>query len=803
MNDPDAIKWNADWIWLSRYDGETSCALLARKVFELSTLPGGAILRISAGQIYRLYLNGVLLGRGPDRADPRFPFFDTYEVAPHLSKGRNIIVALVYHCQAAGRSWSIYDGPGGLTVDLQVDGKRVRTGADWKMTRAAAWQPTQERPTRFRGPLQRVDLGEFAQVEAALAPEYDDAAWSPAEVRANGPGILFAPGTPRLVPVERRPVHSGSIRPGMGAFEGADPRRGTFFFPLETVVHPTREGSWLVYDFGKTMGGFPILELDSAARGEVHLYAGESLNWLLEESLILPGGGCQRYESLDWRGARYVALHFRNLGGPVTIRRVAFREMVYPFKERGDFDCSHPAFGKLWRICRETAWTACKDHPLDCGREQALWLADLTMHGSALAACFGDTRPMEKAVRQALRTQREDGVIPIPGPSGLGYGGDEERLPWSGQALHVSLILWRIYSYTGRRELPVWALPRLEKLYRFFARYEDGRGLLRTDVDGLPALQPFGGWNPMQKTGTAAGFHFEYLLSLQAAARLAGACGESALARLWSDRAERGRAAAMAAFWDAGRCLFVDGEASEGEPSRAVSITPNALAALAGAVEPALRGAWADRLRRDIAVLPPVSPLDASLLLEAFAELDLDLHFRDLLESYFEGIVRAGEPTMPEFWSAGVNGARYWGDFSRCHAYGVAPAWLLPGYLLGARPLSPGWGEAAIEPRHLGLESASGRVPTPQGDLGITWRREALSWELQVELPPGMTAAVALPKLGWGDQRLWHNGQLASEARGWAAFSAHLHRTADGLEAEKLTIRLETPGRHLIRTEAF
>jgi alpha-L-rhamnosidase len=80
------------------------------------------------------------------------------------------------------------------------------------------------------------------------------------------------------------------------------------------------------------------------------------------------------------------------------------------------------------------------------------------------------------------------------------------------------------------------------------------------------------------------------------------------------------------------------------------------------------------------------------------------------------------------------------------HAWGAAPANLLPRYVLGAEPLAPGWGRALIQP-HLGtLSSAEGRMPTPLGELSVAWTRTT-NFVLNLTMPAGMTAEVKLPAL--------------------------------------------------------
>jgi hypothetical protein len=78
------------------------------------------------------------------------------------------------------------------------------------------------------------------------------------------------------------------------------------------------------------------------------------------------------------------------------------------------------------------------------------------------------------------------------------------------------------------------------------------------------------------------------------------------------------------------------------------------------------------------------------------------------------------------------------------HAWGAAPANLLPRFVLGAQPDSAGWANASIRPFTSGLTHASGRVPTPHGPIEINWKDDS-SFQLSLSLPDGMSARVDVP----------------------------------------------------------
>ncbi len=78
------------------------------------------------------------------------------------------------------------------------------------------------------------------------------------------------------------------------------------------------------------------------------------------------------------------------------------------------------------------------------------------------------------------------------------------------------------------------------------------------------------------------------------------------------------------------------------------------------------------------------------------------------------------------------------------HAWGAAPANLLPRFVLGAQPLTPGWTNAIIRPNIGSLTKAAGKVPTPRGPILIDWKNGA-TFEISLKLPQGTRAQVQLP----------------------------------------------------------
>ena len=97
------------------------------------------------------------------------------------------------------------------------------------------------------------------------------------------------------------------------------------------------------------------------------------------------------------------------------------------------------------------------------------------------------------------------------------------------------------------------------------------------------------------------------------------------------------------------------------------------------------------------------------------------------------------------------------------HAWGAAPANLLPRFVLGVQPRTPGWSEVAIAPHPGDLTFADGTVPTPRGTVKVAWR-VAPNFRLSVVLPKGMAAQVRLPAAK-ASREVLTNGHVAAAHR--------------------------------------
>ena len=102
-------------------------------------------------------------------------------------------------------------------------------------------------------------------------------------------------------------------------------------------------------------------------------------------------------------------------------------------------------------------------------------------------------------------------------------------------------------------------------------------------------------------------------------------------------------------------------------------------------------------------------------------------------------MVESGTTISWEAWDQKYKPNQDWN-----HAWGAAPANLLPRYVLGVRALAPGWSRAVIAPSPGKLKFAAGKVPTPLGPVRVDWKNDG-AFKVELDVPAGIKARVALP----------------------------------------------------------
>ena len=225
------------------------------------------------------------------------------------------------------------------------------------------------------------------------------------------------------------------------------------------------------------------------------------------------------------------------------------------------------------------------------------------------------------------------------------------------------------------------------------------------------------------------------LRALALMAELARALQRDSDAAAYLARERATRAVFQEKFFDAARGAYRDGEGTD-HASQHASLFPLAFG-LAPPEHRARVTAWV--ASRGMAC----SVYAAQYLLEGLFENEQASPALALItaptDRSWKHMIESGTTISWEAWDQKYKPNQDWN-----HAWGAAPANLFPRFILGVRPLTPGWGRAVVRPHPGALTQAEGKIPTPRGPILINWTR-ATTFKLSLTLPTGMTARLELP----------------------------------------------------------
>ena len=787
-----SARWRGRWIWDRapeeafwwRSTPAEARAVYVRRVFEVGQVPPSVPARATCDSRYELYLNGRLVGRGPVRGEPEHLGWDDYDLAPFLARGTNVVVALCRYYARAGPWWLPASplgtlGRGSFCFETAAESPiDLATGESWR-ARQASWLPS-DRGGPHSFPPEIVD-GRLVPLDLHQ-PRSDEAGWAPAAVlsgRGHGTVLDRPPAAPYMTPLPRPipQLRSLNVQPtrllrgvGVAVDVGADPAETWSTARLDE----RGERAVTVWDAGRICLAHVRLRIAGADRAEpgavVDVVAGEDLRtdglpetaprrWAAR--YLTGGRESEEIAFFDPVGLRYVAAHFP----PELDVAVELEETHYPRPQGARFECDDDRYTTLWQSGVRTLDVCSSDAFIDCpGREQRAWVSDAYPQTLVSLVVSPDWRLVRHHLALTARSRFPSGLLAGAAAcdfARIGFTIPEYSLHW----IRSVAAYWR---YSGDEAFVRDLLPVADAIIE---RYELQRG-----PTGL--LEEFPGWvfidwAQLDRDVVTGAHDALYAAALEDYATLPGASDVRTL--------REATAAAFEALWDGERGVYVDAVGPDGR-SRRVSQHTNAAALLANIVPGERVAGIVDSVLDPSggglggSVVVTASPAalrlggvpahDVIPLFQYQAPTDFDPEIdvvacqpwfcrfvhealfrhgrRDLvLANLLRWNVRPGDGTFQEFWDAEP------GASSRCHGWSVSPTFDLTSYVLGARPLAPGYERGVVDPYLGPLRRVAGRVPTPRG-----WLTVAVDGEISVDVPPGMTVTVAGEEVGPGEHRL-------------------------------------------------
>jgi hypothetical protein len=245
-----------------------------------------------------------------------------------------------------------------------------------------------------------------------------------------------------------------------------------------------------------------------------------------------------------------------------------------------------------------------------------------------------------------------------------------------------------------------------------------------------------------------------HIRSLEMMAELAAALGKGSDVAKYKSMASKARAAFQKVLFDEEKGGYRDGEGTD-HMSQHASLFPLAF----GLVSEEHVSAVVKKVEsRGMAC----SVYAAQYLMDGLFANGSALHALKLItapgDRSWRHMVESGATVSWEAWDMIYKPNQDWN-----HAWGAAPANLLPRYVLGAEALAPGWKQARIRPNPGSLSFAKGKVPTPLGPVHVDWKNENF-FRMDLKLPDGMTAKLELPA-SQSSKGVSINGKPASAKR--------------------------------------
>ncbi len=769
---PPRTDFTGNWIWVPASAGHAwrNSYAYFRKTFTAS---GELTLHIAADQCYELHLDGAFVDRGTAPSEVSYKTFDTHALT--VAPGRHVLAILGHHlgepCATAMRSRP------GLFVELTAGATPpVISDASWKVLPAAAYQQALPCMMSHFGFYEVCD---HARIPTGWqTPGFDDSAWLDAEVV----GPAGCAHWPRLIPRDTPPLATVAIPAvrllGRGSYQdGPKPetekdltvavemaarRRqtdgaATNALPLSLARDDT--GEFAVIDFGRIVSGHLRLEFTGAQPGQrVDLGYDEILDaagrpnprrtYVHAADSASLRAGQRELQIFGGRGFRYLLLDVAAGAGGLTIERATVDERTCPIRHTGTFRCSDPELEHLYQVGLTTTRLCMLDSYVDCpSRERVMWM-DIAVEAPCSVYGFGETSLWRHSLYLFAQNPCREGIL---AGAIKGFAPCDHDPMLASYTLQYLLSVADYHRLSGDQPACAALFPTVRKQLEVFAQFLTPEGLIN---EKWPGWGTFLDWSAMDFGGVSSCNNALYLRALRETARLARTLGEDDVARQLESQAADLARAYHRAFWSADEGLFVDA-LYDGKPSAVRSQLANVMAIWAGLVDGPDARALLARIMDESRLLPYTGcnyRLKPGFQCQTGGLVRIGTPGAGflLVQALFDqGLAREALAYLKEHWlpiSRGGTYAEHFGndyDISYCHGWGAGAVMQLPAYVLGIRPVAPGWKEIEITPHCAGLDWAEGSVPTAQGDIRVSWRRVGGELRLEYQVPPGIRVVRA------------------------------------------------------------
>ena len=684
------LKAADDFLPQSKWIGSEHCQstpntwLCFRKTVHLPGVPGEMIANIAVDSKYWLWINGkmVVFEGGLKRGPaPGATYYDQVDIAPYLEKGENTIALLVWHF-----------GKNGFSHVSIVSDK------SWQCSLYRAYQNTEAPFPNYRLSESNIRFDARKELAGWNMPDFSGKLGASIEIVAPNE-MPFGKLVARPIPMWK----NGGLTdyPEVVKNEKGDTIRCRL--PYNCQITP--------YLHVKAPAGLVVGMLTDN-------YTGGSANNVRAEYITREGE--QEYESFGWMNGHEV-LYVVPAG--VEVLGVKYRETGYNADMKGSFACDDDFYNELWKRSARTLYITMRDNYMDCpDRERAQWWGDeVNELGEAFYVL--DPRGWQlatKGIYELMNWQRPDGVIASPVPS----------LNWCKELPLQMLASVGWYGF--------YTQAFYSDDYSFVPHIYDGlkkylHEVWQVDDQGMPVVRP-GDWN-WGDWGTDVDMEVLttcwYYLALKAEKEFALHLRKLYDANQIGEMMKRISAAFDARYWNgkAYRSKLHNGETDD---------RAQAMAVVSGLAPAGRYKALLKVFKKEY----HASPYMEKYVMEALFMMGEPEFALKRMRDRYAKMISYPYTTLFEGWGIGAEG---FGGGTINHAWSGGPLTILSQKLCGIEPLAPGFKQFRVAPQLGSLNKASAVVPTLYGDIRVDIRQQDHKLGIQVVVPQGTTAVVALP----------------------------------------------------------
>ncbi|HBG25893.1 MAG: hypothetical protein A2Y10_17795 [Planctomycetes bacterium GWF2_41_51] len=730
------------WIWQDQTEYDVNHWVNIRRVFILSEVDSHARLYISTDTDYCLWINDKFVDSGQFSDYPRHKHYDSLNISQFLKTGKNCIAVLGYY---QGADTSRYaKGRAGLIFALHNYKTIIKSDCHCKIRTSTAFR-------NGKVPFVTRQLGLTIEYDAGkddnwTSVDYDDNHWHNADEIASSTEKFWMTLSPRplpkllLSPIDAKIIKYGYIKRNEHNEKSAAYKVSKdILIPIEEnnqstaglTLYPDKlyNGCYAITDLGRESFGYLEIELTAAKGTIVDIAHGEHLIDKRVRCLIEDRNLADRYICAQGRqkwlmpvrrlGCRYLQLHFTDMQRPVEIHRIGLMQASYPIDIKGGFECGSDVHNKIYELCANTLELCMHEHYEDCPwREQAIYSADARNQALCGYYIFGEYDFPEVSLRLLGQGVSSDGFLSLCAPTVRNLTIPSFSMIWIA-------AIWEHCLYSGRITVCLEFAEQIDAMLKKYISMYGSRGLM-TSPTGSDYWN-FYEWTPALNGNDKNGIHcngnrekVESCLNLflleafEAAVNIFDHINDMEKSAFYSNQAAALRKTLSSEYMPEGLLPTII------QPPAEKNIYSQLTESLA-LVNNVLTKTPVGDVCRKIAFSDSLEKATLSTLLYVYKAL---MSNGGCCEKFVIEDIAAKWGYMlnngaTSCWETIKGAEDFNGAGSLCHGWSAVPMYVYYAYILGIKPLKPGFKRFVVNPYLDYFNFAKGAIPTPYGSIYV------------------------------------------------------------------------------------